>query len=105
MGYYSLPPEATKGATRPYLLRINGESMEDELQTGDMVVVDPDRPWKEGSMVVVRVEHEVTIKRIYREDEHVRLVPTNRRYREIEIWEQEIQILGVIIKIIKLAEP
>ncbi|MCL5958997.1 MAG: helix-turn-helix domain-containing protein [Chloroflexi bacterium] len=99
--YLPIPYGWAKGASRPYILIVNGDSMAGDMETGDMVLVDPDRQWENGKIVVVRVEHEVTVKRIYKTNGMVRLEPTNKKFKAIKIKEQNVEVLGVVIKKIR----
>lgn len=96
-----LPKVWLRGATRPYLLIVNGDSMAGNLESGDLVLVDPDGQWTNGKVVVVRVEHETTVKRIFRDNDKVRLVPDNKKHKAIEVKEQDVIVLGVVIKRIR----
>ena len=92
--------ELVNGIARPFALVVNGDSMAGELEPGDLILVDPDRPWSNGKIVVVQVEHEVTVKRIYREEGRVRLVPNNEAHKAIIVKEQDVRVLGVVMKAI-----
>ncbi len=101
LGHVPLPTEWVQGAKRPYLLIVTGDSMANDLEPGDMIVVDPDRAWKNGSIVVAMVENETTVKRIERLNGKVRLVPANKAHKEIVVKEQEVRVLGVVVHRIK----
>ncbi len=62
-----------------YALKVKGESMiEDGILSGDYVIVEQTRTAKNGDIVVALVENDsVTLKRFYKEKDHVRLQPAN----------------------------
>ncbi len=69
------PPAATTGE---YLLRVRGESMKNVgIIEGDLVVVRPQDTAQDGEIVVALVGEEATVKRFFREADHVRLQPEN----------------------------
>ncbi len=69
------PREASDGE---YLLRVRGESMKKVgIIEGDLVVVRPQDTAHDGDIVVALVGEEATVKRYFREADHVRLQPEN----------------------------
>ncbi len=76
-----------------YVLRVKGESMiEDHIMDGDMVLVNPKAPTRNGDVVVALVEGETaTLKRIYRESDHIRLQPANSSMEPIIVKHVEVQ--------------
>src|SRR5687768_8801036 len=62
-----------------YVLKVRGDSMvEDGILDGDLVIIARRDEAHNGDMVVANVSGEVTLKRLYREGERVRLQPANR---------------------------
>jgi len=75
--YVSVPPIAG-GEEGDYLLRIRGDSMRGAgILEGDYVVVHPQDTANDGDVVVALLGEEATIKRFFREPDHVRLQPEN----------------------------
>src|SRR5215204_3780404 len=77
---YSLAAEllASRAGRRRYLLRVVGQSMVGaRIEDGDLLVVEEDESPPDGSVVValLREGEEVTVKRLYREGEMLRLRP------------------------------
>ena len=71
-------PEIAGGDDGEYLLRIRGDSMINAgILQGDFVVVRPQDTAADGEIVVALVGEEATVKRFFREDDHVRLQPEN----------------------------
>lgn len=85
-----------------FALRVKGDSMmEDGILEGDYVVVEPCQTPKNGDIVVALInKDEVTLKRFYREKDHIRLQPANRNYQPIRVKKVMIQgrVRGVIRK-------
>jgi repressor LexA len=63
-----------------FALRVKGDSMMDDgILDGDFVVVEPCQTPKNGDIVVALInKDEVTLKRFYREKDHIRLQPANK---------------------------
>lgn len=76
-----------------YVLRVRGDSMiEDHIMDGDMVLVNPKAPIRDGDVVVALVEGETaTLKRFYRENGCIRLQPANSTMDPIIVKEVELQ--------------
>ena len=77
-------PDVIGGEAGDYILRVRGESMKDAgILEDDFVVVRPAEDAKNGEIVVALIEDEATVKRFYREKDHVRLQPENSEMEPI----------------------
>ena len=85
-----------------FALRVKGDSMKDDgILDGDYVVVEPCQSPKNGDIVVALInKDEVTLKRFYREKDHIRLQPANAKFKPIRVKRVVIQgkVRGVIRK-------
>jgi repressor LexA len=89
-------PELTAADDGDFLLRVQGDSMKDAgILEGDVVVVQRQDTAADGQIVVALVDDEATVKRFYREADHVRLQPENPAMEPIR--EREVQVLGRVI--------
>src|ERR671916_395528 len=71
-------PEIAGGDEGEFVLRVKGDSMTGAgIFEGDYVVVRPQDTASDGEIVVALVEDEATVKRFFREDDHIRLQPEN----------------------------
>ena len=93
--------------TREYVLLVRGQSMiEDHITDGDYVLVDRDAYINDGDIIVAthRVGNveggEATLKRIYRDNDHIRLQPANSAVNPIivtpEEWDSEWEVQGKV---------
>ena len=89
--------------TPDYLLQVEGDSMiEDGILDGDLVGVRRALDARNGQVVVARVEGELTIKRLQRSAEAIRLLPRNPAYAPIELMPgQEFAIEGVFCGLVR----
>ncbi|MGI8585145.1 MAG: LexA family protein, partial [Thermoleophilaceae bacterium] len=62
---------------------------------GDVVVVQRQETAADGQIVVALVDDEATVKRFFREADHVRLQPENAAMEAIR--ERDVSILGRVI--------
>jgi repressor LexA len=93
--YVAVPPLAG-GETGEYVLRIRGESMKNAgILEGDYVVVRPQESADDGEIVVALVGEEATVKRFFREDDHVRLQPENETMEPIR--SKDVRVLGRVV--------
>ena len=87
-----------------YALRVKGESMiEDGILNGDYVIIEHSQTAKNGEIVVALVDNDsVTLKRFYKEKEHIRLQPANSTMNPIYLKQVAIQgkVRGLIRKFI-----
>jgi len=89
-------PELAAAEDGDFLLRVRGDSMKDAgILEGDVVVVQRQETAADGQIVVALVDDEATVKRFFREADHVRLQPENVAMEPIR--EREVAILGRVI--------
>lgn len=84
-----------------YALRVRGNSMIDEgIFDGDIVVIRQQKFADNGQTVVAIInENEATLKKFYRENDRIRLQPANPTL--FPIYTDEVEIRGVVVKIIR----
>ena len=93
--YVQVPPIAG-GDDGEYVLRVRGESMKDiGILEGDYVVVRPQDTATDGEIVVALVGEEATVKRFFREADHVRLQPENASMEPIR--SKDVRVLGRVV--------
>ena len=89
------------GNSEMYMLRAFGNSMIDAgISKGDLLVIRRQNEAQDGEIVVALVNGENTLKRFYKEKDHIRLKPENKRMKDIIVKNCEIQ--GVLVSCIKL---
>jgi repressor LexA len=86
-----------------FVLQVHGQSMiEDHIEDGDFVVIQKKDTATDGERVVAMINDEVTLKRFYREKNHVRLEPSNKTMEPIIVNSTEdARILGVLIGVLR----
>jgi repressor LexA len=89
-------PQIAGGDEGGFVLRVKGDSMTGAgIFEGDYVVVRPQETADDGEIVVALVEEEATVKRFFREQDHVRLQPENDALEPIR--SREVQLLGRVV--------
>lgn len=85
-----------------FALKVRGDSMiGDGILEGDYVIIEPCSRPKNGEIVVALLDREnATLKRFYREKDHIRLQPSNSNYAPIRTRKVVIQgrVKGIIRK-------
>ena len=75
--YFTLPTDIV-GDSAAFLLSVRGDSMiEAGINSGDYVVVKEQPTADNGDIVVALVDDGATVKRFYKESDHIRLQPEN----------------------------
>jgi repressor LexA len=93
---YVQVPDIAGGDDGEYVLRVRGDSMRDVgILEGDFVVVRPQETASDGEIVVALVGEEATVKRFFREADHVRLQPENSELEPIR--SKEVRVLGRVV--------
>ncbi len=97
---YISVPEVAGGGDGEYLLRIRGDSMKNAgIIEGDIVVVRPQETAREGEIVVALLGEEATVKRFFREPDHIRLQPENETMEPIR--SREVKVLGRVVGLLR----
>jgi repressor LexA len=97
--YVSVPAQAG-GRNGQYLLRIRGESMKEVgILDGDYVVVRAQDTARDGDIVVALIGEEATVKRYFRESDHIRLQPENEAMEPIR--STEVTVLGRVVGLLR----
>ncbi len=96
-------PEDLVGKADTYALRVRGDSMIDEqIRDGDLVIVEDRKTANDGEMVIALLEgQDVTLKKFYRENGHVRLQPANETIQPLIVDATQIQIQGVVVGVMR----
>ena len=91
---FPLPADFLRGDDS-FILTVRGESMiEAGILDGDYVVVKQQNYANNGDIVVALIEDEATVKRFYKEKDHIRLQPENSLMEPILV--QDVTILGKV---------
>jgi repressor LexA len=89
-------PEIAGGDDAEFVLRVAGDSMKDVgIFEGDHVVVHRQETAQDGEIVVALVGDEATVKRFFKESDHVRLQPENESMDPIRT--RDVEILGRVV--------
>jgi repressor LexA len=91
------------GGPDHYVLKVRGQSMiDDHIEDGDYVVIRKKETAHDGERVVAMINDEVTLKRYYREKNHVRLEPSNKNMDPIIVHSKDdARILGTLVGVMR----
>jgi repressor LexA len=97
----SIPKSLVKKET--FALRVKGDSMmEEDICDGDIVIIERCNSAENGESVVVRInQEEITMKKLFIEQDGVRLQPANAEMKPIFLKNQDIEILGIVRGILR----
>jgi len=97
---YLQVPDVIGGEAGDYILRVRGESMIDAgILDGDFAIVRPAEQARNGEIVVAMIEDEATVKRFFREKDHVRLQPENKSMKPIRT--EQAELLGRVVGVFR----
>ena len=83
-----------------FALRVRGDSMMNAgILDGDKVVVRPQATANNGQIVVARIEDEATVKRLWRKNGEIWLMPENDAYEPIDGTNAEI--IGIVRGVVR----
>lgn len=98
----AIPADFVVDPMNSYILKVKGRSMiEDGIFDGDYVIVERNPSPKNGDIVVALMDNAyATLKRFYREKNHIRLQPANSTMKPI-IIKGDINIQGIVRAVIR----
>src|SRR5215217_2722071 len=102
---YSLAAElvGSRSGRRRYLLRVVGQSMIGaHIADGDLLVVEEDEAPPDGAVVAALIGggEEVTVKRLYREGNLLRLRPENGDHEDLVVPAEDVTIQGRVVYVV-----
>ena len=94
--YFPLPLSYLKvGNNDLFMLRVSGDSMVNAgIHDGDFVIAEKQSYAENNDIVIALLEDEATVKRFFKEEDHVRLQPENPAYEPI--ISKDVKILGKV---------
>ena len=99
-----IPQDLIQGKKDVYALKVKGLSMIDALiDDGDLVLLQNASTVENGEMAAVwlKAEKAVTLKKVYRESNRVRLQPANSRMRPIYTRPENVEVQGRVLAVIR----
>lgn len=77
---------------------VRGDSMEPVFENGEIVFVKKTQDIHNGQIIAVQINEEAFIKKVYINDDHMRLVSLNKEYEDIIANEDDvIRIVGKVL--------
>jgi len=104
LGELEVTEELTRGKQGVFALRVKGDSMIDALiKDGDVVLMEYVNNAEDGDMVAawLKMEKEVTLKRLFRKADHICLEPANALMQPIYTSPENVEIQGKVIAVIR----
>jgi repressor LexA len=93
-------PSVAGGDDGDYVLRVAGDSMKNAgILEGDYVVVHSQDTARDGEIVVALLGEEATVKRFFKEPDHVRLQPENEALEPIRT--RDVRVLGRVVGVFR----
>ena len=95
-------PDVIGGEDGDYILQVRGESMKNAgIIEADYVIVRPAKDAHDGEIVVALIGEEATVKRFFREKDHIRLQPENEEMDPIITTDAKVlgKVVGVFRKV------
>ncbi len=93
-------PKIAGGDAADFVLSVRGDSMEKAgILDGDFVVVKSQETARDGEIVVAMIDNEATVKRFFKEDDHIRLQPENDAYEPIR--SRDAAVVGSVVGVFR----
>ena len=94
-GHFAIDASRVKNKAS-FFLRVAGDSMIDAgILDGDLALVQPQSTANDNDIIVALVDDEATLKRFFREQDHIRLEPANSRLKPIRVNpDRDFSVIG-----------
>lgn len=103
--YIDIPVSLLKNPDKTYALQVQGDSMiEDGIHDGDTILVQRQEYANNGEIIVAVVNHEATVKRIYKpkgKNNKLELRPANSTMDSFWYEPAEVDIRGIVVGLIR----
>jgi repressor LexA len=97
---FPIPLDYIKHDKELFMLRVSGQSMINAgINDNDLAIIESDNNAMNGDIVVALLDDSATIKRFYKEKNHIRLQPENDSMDPIIV--DDCQILGKLVGIFR----
>jgi DNA polymerase V len=98
-GRIDLNRDLVKHPLATFYVRVEGDSMEPRIHSGELLVVDRMVETKDGDVVVARVGEEFVVKRLHTEDGgRITLLSENPAYEPIQVTEgMDFEVWGRVM--------
>lgn len=93
---FSIPLNFIKSNNELFILNVSGESMIDAgIRDGDLAIIEKANTAENGEIVVALIDTEATLKRFFKEKDHIRLQPENKTMQPIIV--EDCQVIGRLV--------
>lgn len=93
---FPLPIDYIKNRNQLFMLKIHGESMIDAgILDGDFAIIEKTNSAENGEVIAALIENEATLKRFFKESDHIRLQPENETMKPIIV--PDCTIIGRLV--------
>jgi len=97
-GRLDLNHHLIKHPAATFYMRVIGDSMNDEIREGDILVVDRAAEAEDGDVVIVRIFNDFTVKKLSLQDGKIWLLSANESYQPMEITEEmDFEVWGKVL--------
>ncbi|MBA5851925.1 transcriptional repressor LexA [Clostridium sp. cel8] len=81
---FTIPIDYIKNKKQLFMLRVHGNSMIDAgILDGDFAIMEKTNSAENGEIIAALIENEATLKRFFKEKDHIRLQPENKTMEPI----------------------
>lgn len=103
--YIDIPVSLLRKPDQTYALQVQGNSMiEDGIHDGDTILVQRQEVANDGEIVVAVVQHEATVKRIFKPKKRggkVELRPANSQMQSFWYDPRDVDVRGIVVGLIR----
>lgn len=84
-------------ANADFALTVNGDSMEPLIKNGSIIYIHSQEEVENGTISIIELDGAVTCKKVYKDNNQLKLVSLNEKYEPMIIDKGHVRILGKVI--------
>lgn len=84
-------------ANADFALTVNGDSMEPLIKNGSIIYIHSQEEVENGTISIIELDGAVTCKKVYKDNNQLKLVSLNEKYEPMIIDKGNVRILGKVI--------
>jgi repressor LexA len=100
--YFPIPLDFIRNK-QAYMIRVKGDSMKNAcIMEGDYVLVEHTQSAMDGDIVVTMLENQMTIRRLYHDEEFIRFEAENDFMNPVLLPMEETHVLGKVLGVYRM---
>lgn len=94
----SLDEQFIKNPEKTFFLKASGDSMSPTIWNEDLLIIELTTKVKNNDIALIQIDNEFTVKRFFKHNKGIKLIPDNPNFKELEFYDQDRMIICGVVK-------